>query len=164
MSSAPGALSSSDQEIAALTAEVELRMQEVSRLRHAEDRLVTMIRNARLLRGSLADEDDKWQQVAEIRVARATAREAAVALRGRIRERLACGCGDTSEGAQRSLLNAKRAEEGELIAAIREARVAGIHLEGEDAMWARVGRLREEQVAVREEIRRLCAAKAKGAV
>lgn len=120
--------------------------------RRQEERLVGVIRNARLLRGALADEDDKWQQVAELRAAQASAREAAAALRAEIRELQ----GPEGASAHRSVLGAKRAEEAELVAAISDARVAGSRVAGEDEMWARVGVLRGEQVALSARIRALC--------
>lgn len=54
--------------------------------------------------------------------------------------------------AHRSLLSQKRNEEKELVASIREARLAYEPLEDEDERWQRVGQLRRDQEALRRGI------------
>lgn len=137
-----------DEAVLAATAALEAKMAEVSRCRRDEERLVGVIRNFRLLRGAVPDEDDRWQQVASARAAQAGARAEASALRARVRELQ----GATRGAAQRSLLEAKHAEEEGIVKSICEARVAGRRVEGEDELWARVRELREEQMALRREI------------
>lgn len=148
-------MSAAEDTVVELSAALEARMREISRMRREEARLVALIRSSRLLRGALEDEDDKWQQVAGLRADQAAAREEAAALRARLREVEAEAAGEAGRAAQRSLLNCKRAEEAELVAAIRGARLSGQPLPAaeEDAMWARIGRLREEQGCLRARIR-----------
>jgi hypothetical protein len=141
-----------DEAVAAAAAVLEAKLEELSRLRRDEEGAVTVIRNARLLRGPLPDEDERWRRVAALRAAQAAARAEASALRARVHELQ----GQTRGAQQRSALEAKRAEEESIVASIREARVAGRPVAGdEDALWARVGELRAEQTRLRFQIRSL---------
>lgn len=54
--------------------------------------------------------------------------------------------------AQRGLLGQKRHQERELVASIREARLAYEPLPDEDDRWHEVGQLRRDQAALRESI------------
>jgi cytoskeletal protein CcmA (bactofilin family) len=67
------------------TASLNAQRSELSLKRQQEVALVALIRSARLSSEPLVDEDDKWQEIAQLRVDQATIRETLNTLRNQIR-------------------------------------------------------------------------------
>jgi hypothetical protein len=114
--------------------------------------------------GARGEEEEQREGAEELReeeeeeeaALRREEKEAEAAAARRLEEaRRECDQARMALGSHRSLLARKRQQEKDLVAAIREARLAYEPLEDEDDKWHEIGQLRRDQIALREGITRL---------